>query len=180
MPSFRTFRDALVFLLVLTLVLLLVQKLGLVDLSAGAVQVVDGDSLRKGDTDIRLYGIDAPEYRQSCYDRNRVEYPCGKKAANILRNLVKGHDVSCTSIDTDRYGRAVSTCKINSLDLNGEMVRQGWAVAYVRHSVSYVKQEAEARRARRGIWAGTFENPEDYRARTRSIHGDLTGEKLQD
>ena len=103
------------------------KQLGMIDLGAGSVHVVDGDSLRKGDTDIRLYGIDAPEYRQSCNDKHDAEYPCGKQSANALRGLVQGHEVSCTSIETDRYGRAVSVCKIGNLEINGEMVRLGWA-----------------------------------------------------
>src|SRR5262245_38909442 len=34
----------------------------------GSVQVVDGDSLKAGDEQIRLIGIDAPELRQTCRD----------------------------------------------------------------------------------------------------------------
>ena len=163
----------LVFLVVLTIVLALMKQFGMIDLGTGSVQVVDGDSLRRGDTDIRLYGIDAPEYRQSCRDKHGTEYSCGKQSANALRRLVKGQEVSCSSIETDRYGRAVAVCKVGDLEINGEMVRLGWAVAYSRHSPSYVRAEAEAKNAKRGIWAGTFETPEDYRARQRLVRGDL-------
>jgi endonuclease YncB( thermonuclease family) len=173
MRFFRTLKDVVFFLAVLTAVLFIMQKFDVIDLGTGNVQVVDGDSLLRGNTDIRLYGIDAPEYRQSCFDKSRIEYACGKQAATILRGLVKDQQVTCSSIDTDRYGRAVSICKIDKLDLNAEMVRQGWAVAYSKHSLNYVAIEAEARRAKRGIWAGTFEEPEDYRARNRHIQGRL-------
>ena len=173
MRLFRTLKDIVFFLAVLTAVLFLMQKFDVIDLGAGNVHVVDGDSLRQGDTNIRLYGIDAPEYRQSCFDKSRIEYACGKQAANTLRGLVKGQQVTCSAIDTDRYSRAVSICKINTLDLNVEMVRQGWAVAYNKHSLNYAGVEAEARRAKRGIWAGTFEEPEDYRARNRHVQGGL-------
>jgi endonuclease YncB( thermonuclease family) len=108
------------------------KQFGIIDLGTGLVQVVDGDSLRKGDTDIRLYGIDAPEYRQSCKDKHSTEYSCGKQSANALRGLVKGQEVSCSSVETDRYGRAVAVCRVGGLDINGEMVRLGWAVAYSR------------------------------------------------
>jgi endonuclease YncB( thermonuclease family) len=172
-PFYRSVIDALVFVAVLTIVLAFMKQFGIIDLDRGSVQVVDGDSLRKGDTDIRLYGIDAPEYRQSCTDKRGAEYSCGKQSANALRGLVKGQEVSCSSVETDRYGRAVAVCKIGDLDINVEMVRLGWAVAYSRHSLSYVRVEAEAKKARRGIWSGTFENPEDYRARQRLVSGDL-------
>jgi endonuclease YncB( thermonuclease family) len=173
MRFFRTLKDVVFFLAVLTAVLFIMQKFDVIDLGTGNVQVVDGDSLRRGETEIRLYGIDAPEYRQSCFDKSRTEYACGKQAATILRSLVKGQQVACSSIDTDHYGRAVSVCKIDKLDLNAEMVRQGWAVAYSKHSLNYVGLEAEARRAKRGIWAGTFEEPKDYRARNRHVQGGL-------
>lgn len=172
-PFYRSVIDALVFLAVLTIVLALMKQFDLIDLGTGSLQVVDGDSLRKGDTDIRLYGIDAPEYRQSCRDKHNAEYSCGKLSANVLRELVRGRDVSCTSIETDRYGRAVADCKIGDLDINREMVRLGWAVAYSRHSTSYLRAEAEAKKAKRGIWAGTFETPEDYRSRQGLVRGDL-------
>jgi endonuclease YncB( thermonuclease family) len=175
-PFCKTIFDTLVFLLVLTLVLGAMQKFGMIDLGSGAYQVVDGDSLRKGGTDIRLYGIDAPEYQQTCQDRDNRDYDCGKQAATELRKLVQGPDLRCSSLETDRYGRAVSICKTESLEINAEMVRQGWAVAYSRHSLNslnYVKLEAEARRAKRGLWEGRFEEPEAYRNRQRVIRGDL-------
>jgi len=179
-PFYRSALDAAFFLIVLTLVLAAMKYFDMIDLGTGSVQVVDGDSLRRGSTDIRLHGIDAPEYRQSCKDKHGAEYPCGKLAANALRSLVREGEVSCTSIETDRYGRAVAVCRIGNLDINGEMVRLGWAVAYSRHSLSYVRLEAEARRAKRGIWAGRFESPEDYRARQRLVQGDLGEADLPD
>jgi len=172
-PFYRSVIDAIIFLAVLTIVLALMRQFGVFDLGPGLVQVIDGDSLRKDDTDIRLYGIDAPEYRQSCRDKHGAEYSCGKQSANALRGLVKGQEVSCSSIETDRYARTVAVCWVGGLDINGEMVRLGWAIAYSRHSLSYVSAEAEAKRAKRGIWAGAFVKPEDYRARARLVRGDL-------
>ena len=46
------------------------------------------------------------------------------------------------------------------------MVRAGFAAAYRRYSNDYVDEESEARTARRGIWAGEFTPPEDYRSET--------------
>jgi endonuclease YncB( thermonuclease family) len=172
--------DGLVLVIVLTLMLSAMKQFGWIDLGGGGLQVVDGDSLRRGDTDIRLHGIDAPEYRQSCRDKHGAEYACGKQAANALRGLVGAREVSCISIETDRYGRAVAVCRIGELEVNGEMVRLGWAIAYTRHSFSYARLEIEARRAKRGIWAGSFERPEDYRARQHLVQGNLAGADLPD
>jgi endonuclease YncB( thermonuclease family) len=172
-PFYRSVIDAAFFLIVLTIVLAVMKQFGWIDLGTGTLQVVDGDSLRRGNMDIRLHGIDAPEYRQTCRDKHGSEYPCGKQATNALRGLVGKREISCRSIETDRYGRAVAVCRIGALEINGEMVRMGWAVAYARHSFSYVRLEAEARRAKRGIWAGSFETPENYRARLHLVQGNL-------
>lgn len=179
-PLYKSIIDSLVFLAAVIFLLAAMKQFGWIDLGTGALQVVDGDSLRRGDTDIRLHGIDAPEYRQTCRDKHGSEYACGRQATNALRGLVGKQEVSCTSIETDRYGRAVAVCRIGALDINGEMVRLGWAVAYARHGLSYVRLEAEARRARRGIWAGHFERPEDYRARQHLVQGDLGEADLPD
>ena len=174
-PFWRSLADAFVFIVLLALILMALQRAGLLDLGSGGYDVVDGDSLRRAETDIRLYGIDAPEYRQTCTDRSGRDYACGKEAAAALRQLLRGRTVTCSSFETDRYGRAIALCKAGDLDLNGEMVRLGWAVAYTRHSVDYVSEEAQARAARRGLWQGRFENPQDWRARHRAVHGDAAG-----
>ena len=49
-----------------------------------------------------------------------------------------------------------------------EMIRQGWAVAYrsflePEHADAYVGAEDEAEQAGRGIWAGEFIMPWDWR-----------------
>jgi endonuclease YncB( thermonuclease family) len=140
----------------------------------GELQVIDGDSLRRGGKEIRLYGIDAPEYRQTCDDAMNRPYPCGREAASALRRLVAGHEVSCRTVETDRYLRDVSLCEVDGSSLNEAMVRDGWATAYLRHSMDFVAIEAEARADRKGIWQGTFESPEEYRRRSRDlVRGEL-------
>jgi len=57
----------------------------------------------------------------------------------------------------------VAVCRSGAADVGAEMVRSGFATAYRRYSNDYVDEENEARTARRGIWAGEFTNPEDYR-----------------
>ena len=128
-----------------------------------SVKVVDGDSLRDGVEEIRLHGIDAPEYQQNCSDNNGKDYPCGKRAARHLRKLVGNSAVRCEVIDTDRYNRTIGVCSVNDIELNRSMVEAGWALAYTRHSLSYVRAEGKAERARRGMWQGRFERPEEWR-----------------
>ena len=129
---------------------------------SGRAEITDGDSLEIGATRVRLFGVDAVEGRQSC-TRNGQPWACGNEAARKLRSLVGDRTVNCTKRDVDNYGRIVAVCRSGAVDLNAEMVRSGFATAYRRYSSDYVDEENEARAARRGIWAGEFENPEDYR-----------------
>ncbi len=43
------------------------------------------------------------------------------------------------------------------------MVRQGLALAYRRYSMDHFDEEADAQAARRGIWAGEFVKPREWR-----------------
>ena len=174
-PLWRTLIDALAFLCVLVLVLAALQKFGVLDIQQGTVTVIDGDSLREGQTEIRLYGIDAPEYRQTCLDEFRKNYPCGKRAAEELRRLVAKGDVKCRSLDVDRYGRAVSTCVVGDTDIAHAMVERGWAVAFIQYGSDYVPAEILAHKAKRGLWAGDFELPSDYRKRMHKLQSNVVG-----
>jgi len=138
----------------------------------GAVRVADGDSIEVGGERVRLAGIDAPELHQSCGEQGR-EWPCGQQARAALQKLVDEGEargnaqeggeggVSCRPVDEDRYGRSVAVCSLDGRDLGAAMVQQGWAVA----TDGYGSEEREARAAGRGIWAGPFERPADWRAR---------------
>ena len=50
-PFYRSVIDAAFFLIVLALVLAAMKQFGMIDLGVGSLQVVDGDSLRRGNTD---------------------------------------------------------------------------------------------------------------------------------
>lgn len=181
-PLWRSVTDALVFLSVLFIVLVVLNRFKLleppaIDLGAGEFTVIDGDSLRRGETEIRLVGIDAPEYRQSCADPAGRSYSCGKQAASALQILVASGKLVCESHETDRYQRALSTCRAGQVDINRQMVRDGWAVAYgfKGHEFDYAADEDEARRLKRGLWQGKFDRPSDYRKRQRVVEGNATG-----
>jgi endonuclease YncB( thermonuclease family) len=126
----------------------------------GQARALDGDSLRLGAIEIRLYGIDAPEYRQTCI-RDGRPWACGIEAANALRALVAGREVTCRPRAQDRFRRTVAVCYVGNVDLGRAMVRDGLAVAYG----AYEAEEQEARAARRGLWSSSFERPAEWRAR---------------
>lgn len=167
----RSLMDAAIFIAAAVLILIGVHIFNQATVMPGGVDVIDGDSFRRGKDEIRLSGIDAPEYRQICRDEKGRDWNCGREAARTLRGLVSGLSVGCTGLGADRYGRLLARCTVGDLELNSEMVRLGWAVAYTRHGspgMLYLSEEAEARHDKRGIWRGTFDLPEDWRAIHRS------------
>ena len=127
----------------------------------GAAFISDGDSLTLDGRRVRLRGIDAPEYMQVCRNENGADYACGKLARQALVQLIAARPVSCEGRQQDRYGRLLGDCSAGDVDLNRALVLAGWAVAYG----DFAAEEAAARAARRGIWAGSFERPQDWRRR---------------
>lgn len=130
---------------------------------AGTAAVIDGDSLNVGGIPVRLFGIDAPEGKQTC-ERAGARWACGEEAANQLRSLVAGISVSCEGRGTDQYGRLVAVCSAGGFELNRTMVEAGWALAYRRYSEDYVGQEFRAKAEGLGIWSSSFDQPEGWRA----------------
>lgn len=130
--------------------------------SAG-VYVKDGDSLSLNGREIRLLGIDAPEYRQVCDDASGRKYDCGEKAKDYLKSLVKGKKVSCRKIAVDIYKRELSKCYAGKTYLNRKMLEVGWAVVYRSKNKRYKEWENEARENKRGMWQGKFMRPELHR-----------------
>lgn len=134
----------------------------------GRPSVTDGDTVAIRDIRIRLHGIDSPESGQACQDSAGKKYRCGQAAALALADKIGSSSVSCEPRDTDRYGRTVAVCRLAAEDLNAWMVAQGHAIAYRRYALDYVDQENEAKAAKRGIWAGSFQFPADWRRAQRS------------
>ena len=137
----------------------------------GKATVIDGDTITINKYKIRFSGIDAPEknYRgqtQFCKGPKGV-WACGKKASSALRQLINGQEVQCTDEGKDRYGRTLSICYANGMDLQAEMVRSGMAVAYLRYSNRYENEMLEAMTAQVGIWDGPFVEPEQWRIQNR-------------
>ena len=139
-------------------------------------EAIDGDSFKIGKTEVRLHGIDAPEYRQTCQDANNRALPCGKLARDELSKLIKGNNINCSLIEKDRYGRELAACSSGGIDINREMIRRGWAVSFMNAPPSYLNAQREAKAAKRGIWAWKFEMPQAYRNRNRAIEGHLAGD----
>lgn len=129
----------------------------------GIPTVTDGDTLQIRGVKVRLFGIDAPESSQTCTRAGKV-YGCGREAAFALADLVRNKTVTCTRKDVDRYGRMVGVCIVGGTEINRWLVQQGWALPYLQYGGGiYSGAAGQAKSAGKGLYAGTFQNPWDYR-----------------
>ncbi|QRM28107.1 thermonuclease family protein [Microvirga sp. VF16] len=131
----------------------------------GRAQVTDGDTIRIGETRIRIKGIDAPELEQRCARAGRT-YACGEISRRALIDLVSGETVRCRAAGRDRYQRILARCTVAGRDIGARMVEDGWAVSYGR---DYDYEETRARNRSAGLWEGEFERPQDWRRA--HVHG---------
>ena len=112
------------------------------------VGIADGDTLTcltaaKQPLKVRLHAIDAPEKQQAF----------GQQAKKHLSDLVYNQTVTLNITDTDRYGRTVADIQLGSLNVNQQMVKDGYAWAYRRYGgTRYAPEEKAARKAKLGLW----------------------------
>jgi endonuclease YncB( thermonuclease family) len=135
---------------------------------SGTAAGLDEDSIALQGKRVRLFGIDAPGLDQTC-KRGGRQWSCGRDAARALSQLVAGNTVRCRVIVEDKLRRLIiGDCTLGGESLSRWMVRNGWAVMNSRQTNAYADDEADAREARRGIWASEFEMPWDWRIRQRT------------
>ena len=133
---------------------------------AAVRRVIDGDTIELRDGRlVRYIGIDTPEVRRREGLRWVVDpEPFGRAAAEANRRLVAGRTVRLEydAQTHDRYGRLLAYVYAPTRDgeamVNEELLRLGYAqLLTIPPDVRYVERfrqaVAEARRARRGLWA---------------------------
>ena len=142
---------------------------------SGNAQIIDGDTIEINSKKIRLYGIDAPEFKQTCKKTSLTiffftftkDYPCGKISTENLKKKINNKVITCKILDIDRYKRLIGECYKRNLNLNSWLVSNGHAVAYRKYSKKYVSYEINAKNEKLGIWQGKFEMPWDFRRKNR-------------
>ena len=133
----------------------------------GRATVLDGDTIEIQGEKVRFNGIDAPESNQTCRNEVGRTYRCGAESARFLQGLLAAsRPTRCSFVERDQYGRFVGNCHLaDGRSVNAEMVRQGHAVDWPRHSGgAFAGEQRAARSARRGLWRGEFEMPWKFRA----------------
>ncbi|WP_317055225.1 MULTISPECIES: thermonuclease family protein [Roseovarius] len=108
----------------------------------GRAYIVDGDTVVIQKTQIRLFGVDAPE----------MNHPYGIKAKWALVALCKGHTIRAEVTEIDHYGRTVARCYLeDGRDLSAEMVKCGLAIDWAKYSGGCYRR-LEVPDARKKMW----------------------------
>ena len=132
----------------------------------GKAKVIDGDTIHINKNKIRLHAIDAPEINQTCNKNNKV-WNCGVESTKFLMELIGKNKIECITSGKDQYNRFIGICYKENIDLNSEMVLNGWAIAYRYYSMDYVEEEKVAKQQKKGIWSGEFEEPYLFRKKNK-------------
>jgi endonuclease YncB( thermonuclease family) len=152
------------------LTVLIIMQLASVPSSAadeirGRPIITDGDTVVIAGKSIRLESIDAPETYQICLDKNGSDWTCGVAARDALTKQFGGKQWTCRTNGKKTYKRLLATCFVEGENVSQWLVREGWAMSFVRYSHLYDQYQVAAQRACAGLWAGSFHAPWDWRRR---------------
>jgi len=115
-------------------------------------KVLDGDTFWVGDSfKVRLIGVGAPELSDIF----------GLDAQSFLVGLIENKTVELIadnqSADKDVHGRLLRYVKLGGVDINREMISQGYATAFLKYRFDrkddYRAAQNDAMRSGRGMWA---------------------------
>ncbi len=115
------------------------------------VKVIDGDSLLirsgKENREVRLWGIDCPEYRQHY----------AEKARQLSRKLVLKKKVTVQVQGRDQYSRYLGIVYQGKTNVNYQLVKDGAAWVYRKYCTKTMcrrwrSAEKRARRSKIGLW----------------------------
>ena len=137
------------------------------DTISGMPEVIDADILKFGLQRVILWGIDAPERKQTCQMTGAV-WGCYDVAKRQMQLLAGRGEVVCHLTGApDPFGRRFGVCESGGEDLNAEMVKAGLALAFEEETSDYIGQMAEAIGAGAGLWqvGVNFEEPWLFRRR---------------
>jgi endonuclease YncB( thermonuclease family) len=129
---------------------------------AGAIRIVDGETIGLGERIVRLDGVAAPARGETCRGSSGAVFDCGGAATAALTRLVAGRAVDCRIVGQDAFGRGLGQCDAAGADLNRELVGNGFAVAT---SAALRAHEAAARRTAQGLWAHGAGAPPNWSTR---------------
>jgi endonuclease YncB( thermonuclease family) len=108
---------------------------------------------KRGVVKVRLAGINCPEKDQ----------PFGKKAKKLTSRLALGQVVTAKVLTTDKHGRTIAYVILpGGRNLNHKLIISGlawWYTSYAPDDRVLAELQAEAREAKRGLWASRIRIP---------------------
>lgn len=128
----------------------------------GPVRVVAGDTLVMNGQVIHLFGIAAPDIRQTCAQGDGRGYRCGQKSAIWLSDWLRDNIVECHLLRQNQQGVITGMCMLGDYDIAAASVNAGMSVANPSESKVYLPYQEQAARNRRGLWEGKFYLPWDW------------------
>ena len=129
---------------------------------ADNLKIIDGDTIILNGEKIRFSGIDTPELKQTCMLGDQ-EVGCGMSAKILLAKKIGNATVNCIGEGKAAYKRTLAECFVNGESLSKFLVRSGYAFAYRKYSIKFIKDEEFAKANKLGMWAMTFQYPWDFR-----------------
>ncbi|OYW56323.1 MAG: hypothetical protein B7Z29_04130 [Hyphomicrobium sp. 12-62-95] len=134
------------------------------DTVSGSARVAGPGELRIGGGIVRLDGLTLLDPDQTCQRDDGTTWACGAAAKQAFEKLVRRRTVTCViggAADGVRTGR----CSSDGRDMGAELVRGGHGFADGLLWAAYSTDEQAASEQKSGLWAGTAERPEAWRAR---------------
>lgn len=130
----------------------------------GRARTISGDTLSIAGRRIRLSSIEAPELAQVCRTSSGRAWRCGIAARSRLSRLLRRGSATCKVTKTDQPRLFDGSCTVRGVDVAKQQVRRGYAFAASGLiSSTYGGEEQKAREARRGIWRGKVDRPDQFR-----------------
>lgn len=126
-------------------------------------KTIDGDSIivktTKGEKEVRIKGIDAPEYGQDGF----------LEAKRKVKSLTLGQKVTLLNTEVDKYGRTASDVELNHSEKNvaEELAKSGVAYPDPRSATRSIKKLSnDAKTKSLGVWKNPQQTPWEFRDMT--------------
>ncbi|NNC94938.1 MAG: thermonuclease family protein [Chitinophagales bacterium] len=131
--------------------------------------VIDGDTfLTEDEKKVRMIGINATERDTWFY--SEAKFALIDKIKNQTVNLY----TDSKSPAIDKHGRLLRYVELNGVDINKEMIEEGWAYAFLRYpfdrKIEYKAAEVTAQKAQVGLWGSENNNNKSNKKKNSDLY----------
>lgn len=130
---------------------------------SGRAYAMSGDVLRIDRMLVHLNEVEAPGLGQPCHRPNGRLWNCERAAKSGLARIVRRKTVTCAPVGQGPDGTILATCTAGATDIATELVRAGYVFAIRSFFGSLNDAEDQARAAKRGLWQGEVQRPQEWR-----------------